>query len=266
MNMLLFLVPLLAAQDEKPQEQEKERVEKKSSLYVFDSSKGLTLRVDAEGKVEVKVSEEDEETGGKVSKTYEAPSVEECLKKYPEVVRKHGLGRYLAPRALSGDDFEKRWGELKKGLRFRLEPELPDGDFKKQMEELQKQFDELRRRRREMPELDKEPSAPEPPAPKDGRELGAKVEAVSETLREQLSLQEGEGVGVAEVKAGSFAEKAGLKKHDIILRVGDKAVTDRWQFRRDVRAALSKAEFDVGIIRGGKRQTLRVRTEESKEE
>jgi S1-C subfamily serine protease len=86
------------------------------------------------------------------------------------------------------------------------------------------------------------------------------VDPVEETLRDQFSLKEGEGVMVGEVKPGSTAEKAGVKKHDVILKLDGKAVGDTWGFRKDVlRALAEKPEFELEILRSGKRQTLKVK-------
>ena len=99
-----------------------------------------------------------------------------------------------------------------------------------------------------------------------GRELGVKVQEIGETLRDQLSLKENEGVLVTEVKPGSVAEKAGLKEHDILIKLEGKTVTDRWQFRADVLSALGKPEFDVEILRAGKKETVKVKTSARKDE
>ncbi|MHC4608684.1 MAG: PDZ domain-containing protein [Planctomycetota bacterium] len=105
-----------------------------------------------------------------------------------------------------------------------------------------------------MEELLRAPRAEEEPR----RLLGVCVRRLPEALRAHLGLGEKEGVLVIKVQAGSLAEKAGLKKHDIILKLGKKTVEDRWQFRRDVRRALAGDAFTVEVLRGGKRQTLQV--------
>jgi serine protease Do len=92
------------------------------------------------------------------------------------------------------------------------------------------------------------------------------VQEVGETLRDQLGLRENEGVIVTEVKTGTIAEKAGLKEHDILLKLEGKAVTDRWQFRADILTALGKPEFDLELLRAGKKQTVKVKTSVRKDE
>jgi hypothetical protein len=270
MNLMLLALPLLGLQDKPKVDLEKTR------LYVYDGAKGITLKVTEDGKVEFTVPEGEE--GAK--KTYKADSVDEFRKQYPDVARKHGFDRYAGQKSpgagggLAKDDFERWWDELKK--QRRLLPEVPefkspfDDDWQGWMEEQRKQFDELRKLFRR--EFGGAPGAPAPapvPAPEPapgGREFGIKVGTVAETLRDQLSLKEDEGVAVEEVKPGSAAEKAGLLKHDIILKIDGKAVTDKWQFRRDVVEALGKAEFELEVLRAGKRQILKVKGAPKKDE
>lgn len=226
----------------------------KLKLFVYDAERGLTLRVETGGRVELTVPGEG---GGK--KTYEADTLEEFRRRHADAVRKHGLERYLGGgRRWVPEDFERWWEDLRKNRRFL--PEVPDfrdplgEDWQKWMDEQRKQWEEFRR-------LFRDPGGPgpEPAPPSGGRELGIRVGPVPETLRDQLSLRENEGVVVEEVKPDSIAERAGLRRHDLILRVDGKAVEDKWQFRRDVSDALGKKEFDLEIVRGGKRESLKVR-------
>jgi hypothetical protein len=247
MPVLLSILTLLAAQD---------KVDlSKTKLFVYDSEKGVTLRVKDDGKVELAVKDD---------KTYSADSVEEFESKYPQVVKKQGLGRYLRPK-----------GAATGGLDRFLPPDLRDfkspfeeEDFQKLLEDQKKWMDELRRRFNEqLPALPEAPPAPVPQerAPS-GKEFGVKIDTVGETLRDQLGLKEGEGVLIGEVKPGSTAEKSGLKQHDIILKLDGKAVGDRWEFRKDVLKALDKPEFEFEILRAGKKETLKAKAGNRKED
>jgi len=246
---MLALVALLAFQD-KPDLS-------KTKLFIYDAEKGITLRVKDDGKVELTVKEE------KADKTYSADSAEEFEKKHPELVKKHGLRKFLGSKGgVAQDEFEKWWDELKKGRRF--VPELPefgsplDEETEKWLEDMMKGM----RKRLPLP-------APKDPAPApapSGKEFGVRIESVGETLRDQLSLKEGEGVLVGDVKPGSVAEKSGLKQHDIILKLDGKAAGDKWEFRKELLKSLDKPEFDVEILRGGKRETLKAKTGVKKEE
>jgi len=261
--MLTLLLLSLLAQD--PPKLDVEN----TKLLIYDSAKGFTLKVQNDGKVELTVREEDKETGKKTPKSFTAASGTEFRQKHPELVKKYDLGRHLGGdgKPMTPDDFDQWWQKLKKGM-----PDLGpvpgldqpfDEDLQKYLEE---QLGRMRRPFRQLPPVPR-PEVPPGQAPvPGGRELGVKVQEVGETLRDQLGLRENEGVLVTEVKPGSVGEKAGLKEHDILLKLESKAVTDRWQFRADVLTALGKPEFDVELLRAGKRQTVKVKTAVRKDE
>ena len=240
-----------------------------TKLLVYDSAKGITLKVQNDGKVELTVREEDKDSGKKTSKTFTAASGTEFRQKHPELVKKYELGRYLGGdgKPMTSDDFEQWWQKLKKGM-----PDLGpvpgldqpfDEDLQKYLEE---QLGRMRRPFRQVPPAPR-PEAPPGQAPiPGGRELGVKVQEVGETLRDQLGLKENEGVLVTELKSGSIADKAGLKEHDILLKLDGKAVTDRWQFRADILTALGRPELELEVLRAGKRQTVKVKTSVKKDE
>ena len=96
--------------------------------------------------------------------------------------------------------------------------------------------------------------APGPVAP--AAELGLRVETVSETLRDQLSLKENEGVLVAEVKPARRRE-VGVEGLTSSSDRG-KAITDRFQFRtgagRDGKAGVRGRDPRAG---SGKRSRSR---------
>lgn len=258
---MLFLVPWLGLQDSKPEQ----KLDVENTKYLlFDSSRGLTLKILNDGKVELSVREEPKEGAPRSMKTFSAPSAAEFRARYPELVKKYDLGRHLGGgRALSQDEFEKWWKALGKapglpvpGLGSPLDPE-----FRKNLEEELNRLKDLRRQFR-FPGDDSAPPETPPgqsPVP-GGRELGVKVQDVGDTLRDQLSLPEDEGVLVTEVKPGSVAERSGIKEHDILLKLEGSRISDRWQFRADILAALGKPAFDLEIVRGGKRETVRVKT------
>ena len=252
MTSLLLILPFLF-----PQDPDRKADLEKAKLFVYDADRGITLRVDLDGRVELTVREE-----GREPERYSADSAGEFRKKHPEAVRKHGLERYLGgPRVLSQDEFDRWWEGFRRNRR--AVPEVPgfrdpfDEDWQKWMEEQRRQFDELRRLFRRPGQ---EPGPAPVPAPEEpgAREFGVKVGAVPETLRDQLSLGEEQGVLVEDVKPGSVADKSKVLRHDIVLKVDGKAVEDKWQFRQDVHEALGKESFTLEILRAGKRETLKV--------
>lgn len=87
--------------------------------------------------------------------------------------------------------------------------------------------------------------------------IGVQIGALDDILRGHLGLKEGQGVLVEDAIAGSPAEKAGVKKHDIILELGGKpvgspeALTAQVQAGRDAPTALQ-------VLRAGKPLTVPV--------
>jgi hypothetical protein len=259
----LLLMALLQTNDQKVDVEN-------TKVLIFDSAKGLTFRVLNDGKVELALKEEDKETGKKATKTYAAATADEFRRKYPDLVKKHDLDKHLGgkPKANTSErEFEEWWEKLKKGMPG-LGPmpgldQPQDEELRKFMEEQGELLEKLRRPLRAPGPETPPRQAPVPPG---GRELGIRVETVSETLRDQLSLKENEGVLVAEVKPGSLAERSGLKEHDILLKLEGKTITDRWQFRAEVLAAMGKPEFGIEVLRAGKREAVKVKTSARKDE
>jgi C-terminal processing protease CtpA/Prc len=258
---MLALLLLFAVQEQPP----KLDVEN-TKLLVFDSAKGITLRIQTDGKVELTLRETDKD-GKKTAKTVTEPTAAEFRTKHADLVKKYDLGRHLGleNRPLRQDEFDEWWKSLKRGMPpLGPVPGLDqpfDEDLQKYLEEQLGRFG--RPFRRLDPPQDTPPRQTPIPG---GRELGVKVQEIGETLRDQLSLKENEGVLVTEVKPGSLAEKAGLKEHDILIKLEGKTVTDRWQFRADVLSALGKPEFDVEILRAGKKETVKVKASARKDE
>jgi len=236
-----------------------------AKLLVFYSARGMTLKVRNDGAVELTLKEEEKETGKKTTRTVSEPSAEEFRTKHADLVKRYDLDRYLGGKSkgVNQDEFDEWWKQLKKGMPGLGPVPGLDQPFDEDVQKfLEDQFGRLRR-----PPRQPGPETPPRQAPvPGGRELGVRVETVGETLRDQLSLKENEGVLVTEVKPGSFAEKAGVKEHDILVTLEGKPIADRFQFRADVLTSLGKPEFDLELLRAGKRQSVKVRTSARKDE
>jgi hypothetical protein len=88
----------------------------------------------------------------------------------------------------------------------------------------------------------------------DRARLGIRLERVPPLAVEQLGLEPNTGIAVAMVAAGSVAEKAGLKVHDIILEFAGKAVTDNTdEFITRVNAVKNGEKIDIVLLRKGKK-------------
>jgi len=88
--------------------------------------------------------------------------------------------------------------------------------------------------------------------------LGVQVEKPSAALAEQLDLPADVGVVVAAVVAGSPAEKAGLKKNDVLVKLAGKdAPNDPTAFAELVAELKAGEKFDLDVIRKGKKETVK---------
>jgi hypothetical protein len=85
--------------------------------------------------------------------------------------------------------------------------------------------------------------------------LGVECLPVMPALRAQLSLPEKQGVLVAAVMPDSPAAKAGVKQHDVLVRVGGKPLGEVRDLVRAIEAAKG-AKVKIELIRGGKPLTL----------
>jgi serine protease Do len=83
--------------------------------------------------------------------------------------------------------------------------------------------------------------------------LGVAMEEVSESSAKQLGLELPAGVMVAEVVPGSPAQRAGLKRDDVIVRWDGHKVADPMDLSRAVAKTKIGAKVEVGLIRDGKR-------------
>ncbi len=85
--------------------------------------------------------------------------------------------------------------------------------------------------------------------------IGVSMDPVDEALRNQLGLAANQGVVITDVVASSPAEKAGVKKHDIVLEMGDKAIEGTEALAQQVQASKEKPTT-LKLLRGGKTLTI----------
>lgn len=88
--------------------------------------------------------------------------------------------------------------------------------------------------------------------------LGVQIEKVSAVLAEQLDLPKDSGIVITDVTAGGAAEKAGLKKNDVLLKLADKDVpTDPEAFIALVGKLKAGEKVDAVVLRKGKKETVK---------
>ena len=116
---------------------------------------------------------------------------------------------------------------------------------------------------RKAPAKPAEPKKAEPRAARPW--LGLQPEELPDELRAQLDLPEGEGLLVTDVVAGSPAEKAGLKKNDILTKIDGKAVKGEDSLAKFMASAKAGQEASLTVLRKSKVQTIKVTIGEKKD-
>jgi serine protease Do len=96
--------------------------------------------------------------------------------------------------------------------------------------------------------------------------LGAMIQDLNEDLAKSFGYDSAKGVLVGDVVANSPAEKAGLKAEDIIVEFNGRPVETASQLRMAVAATAPGTPTEVAIFRNGKRQTLKITTDELTDE
>jgi len=210
-----------------------------------ETVRAFSLKVNGDGRVEMTVKEKGED------KTYKADSMDEFTRRYPDLARQTGIGRG-ALRAWKFQDpgeFSKKFEEWRKQF----------GDFGlwKQDPELEKLLEHPEELFREHPLPQAERQAAVPPAAT-GPRLGVRLAPLSQVLADQLGTGAMGGLLIADVEAGSLAEKSGLRKNDVLLKVDGKDASGMESLRTAIQEALKKKAFDLEILRQGKRQSVPV--------
>lgn len=95
---------------------------------------------------------------------------------------------------------------------------------------------------------------------KDGRVrrgmLGINIQNIAGDTAKALELPDSSGVLVSNVRAGSSAEKAGLKRGDIITAINGEKIEDTNVLRNKVAGTLPGSEIKLTILRSGQSQEL----------
>src|SRR5262249_29262286 len=81
--------------------------------------------------------------------------------------------------------------------------------------------------------------------------LGIQLGAIDDAPRSQLTLPKGQGVLISDVVKDSPAEKAGIKRFDIVLEMGGKAVDSSEKLKAQIQAGQDQAT-PIKLLRAGK--------------
>jgi hypothetical protein len=117
-----------------------------------------------------------------------------------------------------------------------------------------RESDATERKERRVEEFDLRVSPPE----EHGYWIGLQFEPLPEALRSQLQLEADQGLVVTELFPDTPAVKAGLAKHDVVVKVDDAAVTDVEMLNKAVQATKGEKELALSIYRSGKQEVIKV--------
>lgn len=105
---------------------------------------------------------------------------------------------------------------------------------------------------------------------KDGKvhrgQLGVVIQNITEDLAKTLELPDNKGVIVGSVKPGSAADKAGVKRGDVITAINGEKVEDGNALRNKVAATPPGTEMKLTVLRNGKEEILTAKLDEFQSE
>jgi len=90
-------------------------------------------------------------------------------------------------------------------------------------------------------------------------QLGITVVKLNSEPAKQLGIKETKGVGVAQVQPGSAADRAGLRKGDVITSFNGVEMTDPNVFRNLVASTAPGTDVSLTVIRDGREQQIRAK-------
>lgn len=92
--------------------------------------------------------------------------------------------------------------------------------------------------------------------------LGVNIQNINEDLAQGLNLKDAKGVLVSNVKTGGAADKAGLKRGDVITAINGETVEDSNVLRNKVAGTLPGNEIKVKFVRDGSEQETTAKLDE----
>ncbi len=89
--------------------------------------------------------------------------------------------------------------------------------------------------------------------------MGVNIQDLTPELARKFSLKTARGALVADLVKAGPAEKAGLRKGDVVVALGGKEITDSASLRNEVAATPPGQEVKVEVLRDGEKKELTVR-------
>lgn len=221
------------------------------AFVYFDWARGVYFQIDPKGRVVLTAPWRDENTGKLGFHRFEADSLEAFRDRFPGLLGQFGLERLVRPPRVEPGDREW-WARLE---RWRVPEPSPESEEEEEREGSAARLEVWRARHQALLERflgdwkKLEPSArPDP---------GALLGAPEPALRAHLGLAGGRGVLVLEVREGSAAERAGLRRHDVIARLDGRPAASAEEVTGALTRALRERPVTLEILRGGRRVELR---------
>jgi Do/DeqQ family serine protease len=92
--------------------------------------------------------------------------------------------------------------------------------------------------------------------------LGINIQNITEDTAKALELEETSGILVSNVKSGSAADKAGVKRGDIIKAINGEKIEDSNVLRNKVAGTLPGTDIKLTVVRAGKEMDLNATLDE----
>jgi serine protease Do len=92
--------------------------------------------------------------------------------------------------------------------------------------------------------------------------LGVNIQNITEDVAKSLDLKESKGVLVSNVRAGSAADKAGIKRGDIITAINGEKIDDGNVLRNKVAGTLPGSDIRLTVMRDGQEQEFVAKLDE----
>jgi Do/DeqQ family serine protease len=92
--------------------------------------------------------------------------------------------------------------------------------------------------------------------------LGVNIQNITDEIAESLELKQRSGVLVSNVRQGSAADKAGVKRNDVITAINGEKIEDSNVLRNKIAGTLPGTEVKLTVMRDGKEVDLAVTLDE----
>ncbi len=92
--------------------------------------------------------------------------------------------------------------------------------------------------------------------------LGVVLQPITDAIAEQFEVKDKKGVLINQIQTGSAAEKAGIKRGDVIVAINGERVEDPNTLRNKVAGTLPGTEIKVTVLRDGKEQDFTAKLDE----